>query len=158
MQRSPPQHQNGQASEDLSSLDDVQRQKQISQPQEPFAFSQQAQKQGETARVGAEPGQQEEEEGVKPLNLATLVNRVRVVQKQDPTQLQTPPPAPAPVAPAVPVPQRHEPEESHHWYSSFLGHRRHHNASSSESDQQRRFLNGGGAKRRQGKKKGTKGL
>lgn len=157
MQRSPLQHQNGQASEDLSTLDDVQPQK---QPLAPFAFSQQTQKQGGNGRVSAEPSQQEEA-GAQPLNLATLVDRVRVVQKLDPTQLQTPPPAPAPVAPAVhtvPTPQQHEPEESPRWYSSIMGHRRHHhNASSSQSDQQRRFLfhSVGGTKGGR-KKKGTK--
>ncbi|KAI1315945.1 hypothetical protein EDD11_000195 [Mortierella claussenii] len=76
--------------------------------------------------------QQDLDQARKPLDLATLVGRVRQVQKSDPGVLQkpmdTPPPQPAKQVEAEP--------ERHHWYSSFVPHQlRHRHASEGSSSQ-----------------------
>ncbi|KAF9966135.1 hypothetical protein BGZ70_003198 [Mortierella alpina] len=70
----------------------------------------------EQSQAGPEPDQAQ-----KQLDLSSLVDRVRLAQKQDPSSLQTPveeTPPPIPAAPPVAQP------ESRHWYSSLLPRRR----------------------------------
>ncbi|KAG0048319.1 hypothetical protein BGZ83_006692 [Gryganskiella cystojenkinii] len=150
--------QASQGPEDLSTLDSIEQQKLQQQPfpqaTQSYAFPQQQQQsQSQTqagkqpqapqgyatntssTTTGVEPDQQQQEQQQQKLKLASLVDRVREVQKTDPTQLQTPPPPPEPVV----KPQEQEPEERRHWYSSFLGRhqrRNHHASSSSESSEQ----------------------
>ncbi|KAI8601032.1 hypothetical protein EDD21DRAFT_118887 [Dissophora ornata] len=102
---------------------------------------QQQHKQGENL-ANLDDNPQEPGQPHKPLDLASLVNRVREVQKTDPESLKKPmEPTPTPVH----APDSNAPEHEH-WYSSYLPHQlQHHHHDLSQSSTSAQALQEGAA-------------